>query len=59
MEKTYYCNCDSPCINKGGLRKVKSWEKGVWTKSKVQICNNKRNDCTCAYRVDLGKAFKY
>lgn len=57
--KDYYCNCDSPCINKGGLRKCKTWKDGKWTKNKVQVCNNHKSDCTCKYRTDLGSVFKY
>lgn len=59
-DTTYYCNCDSPCVNKGNLRKVKTLENGKWRKEKCQLCLNDKNDCTCRYRTaNLCNVFKY
>ena len=58
--RTHYCNCETSCINKGKLRKVKTWKEGKRTKGKAQVCLNNKPDCTCRYRTDsICNAFKY
>ena len=59
-EYRYFCNCETDCIHKSKhLQKVKTWEKGKWTKSKVQVCLNPYSVCTCKYQVSFGNVFHY
>lgn len=54
----YYCDCEAPCIHKGGLQKIRIYENGKVSKKKVQKCKNKAFS-TCAYRKNIFGAFKF
>ena len=58
-DKTFYCNCEPPCVHKGKIKKITVIDSKGKHKHKAQVCLNTKFVCTCGYRATIDRAFMF